>query len=35
MAGDNDAKDNPFKSLGPGNADGGFFQEIHRMDVAL
>jgi hypothetical protein len=32
---DNAAKDNLFESLGPGNAEGRFFQEIHRIDVAL
>jgi hypothetical protein len=24
-----------MQSLGAGNVDGGFFQEIHRLDVAL
>jgi hypothetical protein len=24
-----------FEGLGAGNVDGGFFQEIHRLDVVL
>jgi hypothetical protein len=30
-----DRKDKIFESLGAGNVDGGFFQEIRRLDVAL
>jgi quinol monooxygenase YgiN len=35
MAEYNAQKDRLFESLGAGNVDGGFFQEIHRQDAAL
>ena len=34
MAEYNANKDKLFEALGAGNVDGGFFQEIHRLDVA-
>jgi hypothetical protein len=35
MAEYNAPKDKLFESLGVGNVDGGFFQEIRRLDVVL